>query len=96
MAALRHGARGDCETVRRVSRKQLVLVSYAPNFDLDREWVFNKSDTDGSKIVWARDIGPEKNRELLDYFRGREFWSVEAGGGVGPQPYREGSTEKSR
>jgi len=68
--------------------KHLVLVSYAPNFDLDREWVFNKADIDGSKIVWARDMGPEKNKELLDYYRGRHFWSVEAGGSTSIEPYK--------
>ena len=62
-----------------VPGKQVVLVSYAPDFDLDLEWVYNASDIDGSKIVWARDMGPEKNRDLLAYYRGREFWTVYAG-----------------
>jgi hypothetical protein len=70
-----------------------VLVSYAPNFDLDREWVFNQADIDDSKIVWARDMGPEKNRELLDYFRGRNFWRVEAGGSTKIEPYSEAANE---
>jgi hypothetical protein len=59
--------------------QDVVLVKYAPDFDLDREWVYNGADIDGSKIVWARDMGPEKNQELLDYYRGRKFWMVEAG-----------------
>jgi hypothetical protein len=75
--------------------KHLVLVSYAPNFDLDREWVFNKADIDHSKVVWARDMGPEKNQELLDYFRGRELWAVKAGGAIGLQPYNDQFTEIS-
>ena len=37
--------------------KDVVLVKYAPDFDLDREWVFNGADIDGSKIGWARDMG---------------------------------------
>jgi hypothetical protein len=57
--------------------KHLVLVRYAPEFDLDREWVYNRSDIDAAKIVWARDLGPAKNKELLDYYRARQFWSVE-------------------
>jgi hypothetical protein len=69
--------------------KDVVLVKYAPDFDLDREWVYNAADIDGSKIVWARDMGPEKNRELLDYYPGRRFWIVEAGGDVGLEPYGE-------
>jgi len=59
--------------------QHVVLVNYSPDFDLDREWVYNLSDIDGSKIVWARDMGTEKNRELLAYYRGRQFWMVHAG-----------------
>ncbi|MGA7929306.1 MAG: hypothetical protein WCA20_25315 [Candidatus Sulfotelmatobacter sp.] len=70
--------------------KDVVLVKYAPDFDLDREWVFNRADIDGSKIVWARDMGPEKNQELLDYYRGRKFWIVEADGEAGLEPYGDG------
>ncbi len=40
-------------------------------------WVNNGADIDSSKIVWAHDMGPDKNQELLDYFRGREVWLVE-------------------
>ncbi len=57
--------------------RHVVLVRYTPDFDLDREWVYNRSDIDASKIVWARDLGSEKNQELLSYYRGRQFWSVE-------------------
>ncbi len=56
--------------------EHIVLVRYAPDFDLDREWVYNRSDIDASKIVWARDLGPGKNQELLSYYPGRQFWSV--------------------
>ena len=56
--------------------KHLVLVSY----DLKKydtfEWVYNEPDIDHSKIVFARDMGPEKNQELLNYFSGRRVWRV--------------------
>src|SRR5258708_6287461 len=64
------------------------LVRYAPDFDLDLEWVSNAGPIDAPKIVWARDMGPEKNRDLLAYYRGREFWTVH--GGLSPphlEPY---------
>jgi len=56
----------------------LVIVRYLPGHDfiLD-EWVFNNSDIDGSKVVWARDMGPEKNAELLQYFKNRRAWLVD-------------------
>jgi hypothetical protein len=59
--------------------QHVVLVSYSPDFDLDREWVSNLSDIDAQKIVWARDMGPKMNQELLDYYPGRHFWTVYAG-----------------
>jgi hypothetical protein len=70
--------------------RHVVVVSYSPDFDLDREWVYNLADIDGSKIVWARDMGPEKNQELLAYYHGRQFWMVHAGSSpVRMEPYPE-------
>jgi len=69
--------------------QNVVLVRYLPDFDLDREWVSNGADIDGSKIVWARDMGAEKNQELLDYYRGRKFWIIEADGSTKLEPYEE-------
>jgi hypothetical protein len=57
--------------------KHLVLVRYRPEHDVLKEWVYNLADIDGSKVVWARDMGAEKNRELLDYFKDRKVWLVE-------------------
>jgi hypothetical protein len=55
----------------------LVVVRYRPDHDfiLD-EWVYNGADIDGSKVIWARDMGDE-NTELLRYFRDRRAWLVE-------------------
>jgi hypothetical protein len=69
--------------------ENVVLVRYAPDFDLDREWVFNGADIDGSKIVWARDMGAERNQELRDYYRGRKFWIIEADGSAKLEPYEQ-------
>jgi hypothetical protein len=57
--------------------KQLLLVRYLPSHDPHHEWVYNASDIDTSKIVWAHDMGRDKNQELLDYFRGRHVWLFE-------------------
>ena len=59
------------------SGQHLVIVSYRPEHIPYNEWVFNAADIDGSKIVWARDMGPEQNRELIRYFGERKVWVVE-------------------
>ena len=58
----------------RDARRHLVIVHYGPGHSYHREWVYNGADIDASKIVWARDLGPEANRELLDYYRDRTVW----------------------
>jgi hypothetical protein len=86
-----HGDMGRATIVNELDAlpgKDLVLVKYAPDFDLDREWVFNGANIDRQKIVWARDMGAEKNQELLDYYRGRKVWIVEADGHAALEPYR--------
>ena len=56
---------------------QLAIVRYRPDHDfiLD-EWVFNGADINGSKVIWARDMGAQ-NSELIHYFSGRHPWLVE-------------------
>jgi hypothetical protein len=76
-----HGDMGRAAIVKELDAlpgQDVVLVKYAADFDPDREWVYNGADIDGQKIVWARDMGAERNQELLDYYRGRKFWMVEA------------------
>jgi hypothetical protein len=85
-----HGDMGRAAIVNELDAmpgKDVVLVKYAPDFDLDREWVFNGANIDQQKIVWARDMGPEKNQELLDYYRGRKFWMVQADGSAKLETY---------
>jgi hypothetical protein len=55
--------------------QHLVIVEDRAPFS-HGEWVYNRADIDSSKIVWARDMGREKNNELLEYFRGRTPWTV--------------------
>jgi hypothetical protein len=63
------------ELDRRAGR-HLVFAEHPSDKNLD--WVYNAADIDASKIVWARDLGPAKNRELIDYYKGRRtVWIVD-------------------
>lgn len=57
--------------------EHLVIVRYGAGHDPDQEWVYNAADIDRARVVWARDMG-DRNRELLDYFSGRQVWVLEA------------------
>jgi hypothetical protein len=66
------------EKLRLEPDKSLVLVHYDPDHNPNREWVYNDADLDDSKVILAQDMGPRKNKELLDYFRDRKAWLVNA------------------
>lgn len=57
--------------------RQLILVRYGEGHDTEKEWVYNGADIDNQKVVWARDMGPERNQELLDYYKDRHVWLLE-------------------
>ena len=67
--------------------RQLVLVRYSPTlYDLSAhptgkwppdgvfEWVYNGADIDGQRVIWAHDMGPAENEELIQYYKGRQVW----------------------
>ena len=54
-----------------------MMVRYRPDHVPVTEWVFNGADIDHSKIVWARDMGPQQNLELIRYFKDRKVWLIE-------------------
>lgn len=64
------------EALSRERGGQLVFVRRGP-WQNAGAWIHNGADIDASKIVWARDLGEEKNRKLLDYYRNRKPWLLE-------------------
>jgi hypothetical protein len=57
--------------------RHLAIVRYRPDHQILEEWVYNEADIDGSKVVWARNMGAAKNEELVDYYKDRKVWLVE-------------------
>lgn len=64
--------------LRSLPGKQLVIVQYGPHHYVGNEWVYNAADIDGAKIIWARDMGAIANQELLEYFKDRKIWWLQA------------------
>ncbi len=58
--------------------RHLLLVRYRSDHDGVEQWVYNGADIDGSPVVWARELGGTQDRKLLDYFKDRQAWIVEA------------------
>ncbi len=59
--------------------QHLVIVHYSAGHTIHAEYVYNAADIDASPIVWARDMGVEKNEELLRYFSSRKVWWLNVG-----------------
>jgi hypothetical protein len=74
--------------LQRTPGKHLVLVHYGSGHDVNYEWVYNAADIDHSRIVWAREMGMGKDRELFNYYRDRKVWRlVDSGSGAALSPF---------
>jgi hypothetical protein len=57
--------------------RHLVIVRYSPEHKVHNEWVYNGSDIDRARIVWARATSEEDNRTLRRYFTGLRVWLLQ-------------------
>jgi hypothetical protein len=86
---------GTCGCERGAERDRAAPGDSAP---LD-EWVYNQSDIDHAKVIWARDMGSAGNLELIRYYRDRSVWLVEPDqidAGANPARVRPYPFEESR
>ena len=58
-------------------RKHLVVVRYGPDHSLHFPVIYNRARIDESPVVWARELGPERDEELLQYYAHRTVWLFE-------------------
>ncbi len=65
--------------LKKIAGKHLIIVHYPESYNIHCEWVYNKADIDNERIVWAHDLGPEKNIELISYFSDRHIWLFNPG-----------------
>lgn len=65
------------QNLERTGGFHLIIVKYCNTHYPNHHWVYNRADIDNAKVVWAMDMGLEKNKELLDYFNDRKVWLLE-------------------
>lgn len=66
-----------CE-LQRLEGEHLVIVRYKPEHEPFAEWVYNDADIDHARVVWAREVDPSHDHQLINYFRNRRVWLLEA------------------
>lgn len=58
--------------------KQLIIVRYDPTHQSTYEWVYNPADIDAAKVIWAREPWPKSDPRLVEYFKDRKLWLLDA------------------
>lgn len=62
--------------LRKQGGNHLVFVTYGPRHSFLDEWVYNAADVAHAQVIWARDLGPEADKRLIDAYPGRAVWRV--------------------
>jgi hypothetical protein len=62
------------QCLKRHEPKDLIIVRYDTDHNVHREWVYNRADIDHAEVVWARELSPTQDKDLLAYFSDRQVW----------------------
>lgn len=73
----------------RTPGRDLVFVDTQIGDNLHFTWIVNRADIDAAEIVWARDLGPERNRPLIADMADRHVWYGTEGGLLRGEPPAE-------
>ena len=65
------------QEIAKIPGQLLVFVRYFPQHIFQEEWVYNDADIDGSRVVWARDLGPAEDEKLRKYYPNRAAMLLE-------------------
>ena len=72
----------------RMPGNHLVLVRYGADHESIFEWVYNDADIDKSRIIWAQEMDPADNADLMRHYPDRDVWLVQPDAPQGKlQPY---------
>lgn len=65
------------QQLQKAGGRHLIIVRYSPDHNMHAECVYNSANIDSAQLVWARDMGPRQNQDLVDYFSNRTVWLFE-------------------
>jgi hypothetical protein len=82
------------DRLQRTPGDHLVLVSYGPKHEIYQELVYNHADIDGSRVIWARSLSSESDRQLIEHYAARQIWTLTEDGDLLLKSYG-GSKDKS-
>jgi len=64
------------------SGEHLIIVHYQKG-EPTQDWIYNDADINHARVIWARDMGYLKNKELLNYYPHRQAWYTDRGDAAG-------------
>jgi hypothetical protein len=64
--------RAIVQKLERLPGRQLVFVRYSPDYSIHDEWVYNRADLQGAKVIFAHDLSTERDENLLTEYPGRQ------------------------
>jgi hypothetical protein len=57
--------------------KQLAIVRYSKEREPLDQWTYNSADINGAKVVWAGEVDPASDNDLLIHYGNRQAWLIE-------------------
>jgi hypothetical protein len=65
------------DQLERIPGSHLIFVRYSADHEPGDEWVYNGADIDGSRVIWAREMTPANDQELIRYYKDRDVYLVQ-------------------